>query len=127
MRIGLACGLVVGLLAVGPAVAAEGTEDARLEAFFRTYLDASFRAEPLSATRLGDHRFDDRLDDLSAAALAREGRPGPEDPGRSAHGGRPEKSLRGGRIDFEIFKQHLERAVWTYETSSRSRTTRGLR
>ena len=45
-------------------------EDARLVAFFQAYLDRSFRDEPLSATRLGDHRFDDRLDDLSAEARA---------------------------------------------------------
>ena len=45
-------------------------EDARLAAFFQAYLDEAFRAEPLMATRLGDHRFDDRLDDLSPEARA---------------------------------------------------------
>ena len=30
----------------------------------------AFRAEPLMATRLGDHRFDDKLDDLSPEARA---------------------------------------------------------
>ena len=42
--------------------------DALLESFFREYLEAAFRLEPLMATRLGDHRFDDQLDDLSKAA-----------------------------------------------------------
>ena len=39
-----------------------------LESFFREYLEAAFRLEPMLATRLGDHRFDDQLDDLSVAA-----------------------------------------------------------
>ena len=37
-----------------------------LESFFRDYLEAAFRLEPMLATRLGDHRFDAELDDLSA-------------------------------------------------------------
>ena len=78
------------------------------------------------ATRLGDHRFDDQLDDLSAEA-------------RAAHVERDRKALaelprkvdydklsRDGQIDFEIFRQHLDprRSGWP-RTSGRSRTTRG--
>src|SRR6516225_7652922 len=45
-------------------------EDARLAALFKEYLDESFRLRPMDATRLGDHRFDHLLDDLSPAARA---------------------------------------------------------
>ncbi len=113
MRKSLARGLVFGILAVGQAYAAE--DDARLETFFQSYLDASFRAEPLSATRLGDHRFDDRLDDLSPAARAARAdldRKNLDELSRTID---PKTLSRGGRIDYEIFKHHLERAIWTYE------------
>src|SRR5438552_1009931 len=52
-----------------PALGAE-TGDAKLTAFFRSYLEDEFRQRPLEATRLGDHRFDHRLDDISAKARA---------------------------------------------------------
>src|SRR5438876_12281525 len=52
------------------APAAPNAEDAKLAAFFKSYLDAEFRRHPSAATRAGDHRFDDRLDDLSPAAQA---------------------------------------------------------
>ena len=36
---------------------------------FKEYLEGEFRARPLEATRLGEHRFDDRLDDDFPAHL----------------------------------------------------------
>lgn len=109
-------GCVLGLLSVTTMpCAAEEDEDAKLAAFFQAYLDETFRAQPLTATRLGDHRFDDRLDDLSAGA-------------RAAHLGRDRKALaelagriaddklsRPGQIDLEIFRHHLTREIWLAE------------
>ena len=60
--------LVAGLLNLASSCLLAEDMDRRLEAFFRTYLDRHFEQQPLSATRLGDHRFDDRLDDLSPGA-----------------------------------------------------------
>src|SRR4051812_9307449 len=106
--IGIVSGLA-GLLfsASGFAPGAEEgkpDEDARLTAFFRAYLDEAFRDEPLMATRLGDHRFDDKLDDLSPDA-------------RAAHIDRDRRALadlprkvefqalsRSGQIDYEILR-----------------------
>jgi uncharacterized protein (DUF885 family) len=109
---------MVALLGVGSmTIAADGAkgEDGKLEAFFRAYLDDLFRDEPLTASKLGDHRYDDRLDDISAAA-------------RAARVGRDRKALAelarrvdrsklspDGRIDFEILAHHLERSVWLAE------------
>jgi len=93
------------------------TEDARLETFFKKYLEDDFRHRPLEATRLGDHRFDHLLDDVSARA-------------RAAGTERTRKTLaklfkqidqkklsRSGQIDFEILEQHLKRTLWLAENT----------
>ena len=50
-------------------------EDAKLESFFRHYLDERFAMHPTEATSLGDHRFDNKMDDISPAALNISGNP----------------------------------------------------
>src|SRR5215475_11453035 len=62
--------LLLGLLCLSNQARAQG-EDAKLERFFRAYLDKSFRLQPLHATEMGDHRFDAQLEDLSPAGRAR--------------------------------------------------------
>src|SRR5205085_11593651 len=92
-------------------------EDARLAALFKEYLEAEFKARPLEATRLGDHRYDHLLDDLSPKA-------------RAASAGRWRKALqelsrrisykrlsRAGQIDYEIFAHHLKRDLWLAENT----------
>ena len=68
------------------------------------------------ATRLGDHRFDDKLDDLSpearAANVERDRRALAELPRKVDYN----TLSRGGQIDYEILRQHLTRAVWLAET-----------
>lgn len=119
MKSELAVGLLVLLgcatmLRADDAVTLKG-EDARLNEIFKAYLEQVFQAEPLTATRLGDHRFDDRLDDLSAEARAAN-----VDRDRKALASLPEqvdyaKLTRNGQIDFEIFAKHLERSIWLAE------------
>ena len=53
------------------ALAASATTDARFDALSKRYIDEFGRYSPVSATQLGDHRFDGELDDLSAAGRAR--------------------------------------------------------
>src|SRR5438552_10726196 len=55
-------------LATGSPRAAAQEADAKLARFFQDYLQEHFRAQPLVATRLGDHRFDHLLDDVSRQA-----------------------------------------------------------
>jgi len=51
-----------------PAMSAPArTADASFKAVEDEWLDGWMRLNPVAATQLGDHRFDDRLDDLSAA------------------------------------------------------------
>src|SRR3954468_12573838 len=102
MCVGLAGLLGWGAAAFGAEPRGAEDEDDRLVAFFQAYLDAWFRAEPTMATRLGDHRFDDRLDDLSAEARAANldrMRKTLEDlPRKVAYA----KLSRNGQIDYEI-------------------------
>jgi uncharacterized protein (DUF885 family) len=112
--------LLLGLSAVVagwlPLAAAED-EDARLTAWFKRYLDDEFRRHPLDATRLGDHRFDDRLDDLSAKARASwpdSTRAALRDLEKQID---PKKLSRSGQIDYEILEHHLTRTLWLAENT----------
>src|SRR5262249_47907799 len=97
--------------------AATENEDTRLAAFFQKYLDESFRLRPMDATRLGDHRFDHLLDDVSPAARA----------GWKKHTQQTldelpkkidyKKLSRAGQIDFEIWKQDLDRSLWLMDNT----------
>src|SRR5476651_675008 len=44
------------------------TGDAKLQQFFKQYLDAEFKLHPVFATRAGNHDYDDLLDDVSPKA-----------------------------------------------------------
>ncbi|MDR3637775.1 MAG: DUF885 domain-containing protein [Isosphaeraceae bacterium] len=111
--------LLVALLCVplGANAAADppADEDAKLAAFFQSYLDQSFEAQPLFATRTGDHRFDDRLDDLApdtrAANVERDRKTLAELPRRVHY----DQLSRNAQIDYEVFRHHLEREVWLAE------------
>ena len=102
------CGAVAA-----PALAA----DSALEVFFRSYLDERFALHPMEATQLGDHRFDDKLDDLSPAALEKS----------LAHLKATRAKLRkeipranlspDERISYDIFAHELEAAIWVRENT----------
>src|SRR5437588_9261604 len=101
----------------GPSAQPADTEDARLAAFFKDHLEREFRHRPLEATRLGDHRFDHLLDDLSAKARAatteRTRKALADLPARIDY----KKLTRGGQIDFEILEHHLKRELWLAENT----------
>jgi uncharacterized protein (DUF885 family) len=116
----LLAGLSLCLLALAvtssPLLAAENAEE-RLSAFFKAYLEEAFRRRPLEATRLGEHRFDHLLDDISAEARA-----GWIDHYRRTLAELPKKVdysqlPRSGQIDYEIFKHHLTTALWLAENT----------
>jgi uncharacterized protein (DUF885 family) len=99
------------------APGATSSADAILASFFKEFLDATFGMKPLQATRLGDHRFDHSLDDLSKDARTR----------WSAHLRRTLQRLpravpfselsRDGQIDFEILEGELTRRLWLAENT----------
>jgi uncharacterized protein (DUF885 family) len=113
----LAAAVVAMALMAGSGAASAQDADARLEAFFKQYLEDYFRQRPLEATRLGDHRFDHQLDDLSKASrdgwLAQARKTLKELPRQVDYA----KLSRNGQTDFEIFKQELTRTIWLTENT----------
>lgn len=102
-------GLVLGASTLPAA------EDARLEAFFRDYLEQVFQQQPTTATALGDHRFDAQLDDISPVARAGWKKLTQQTlrelPRRIAY----RQLSRPAQIDFEILQQELRRNLWLDE------------
>ena len=86
--------------------------DAKLEEFFKSYLHAHFQQQPLEATRMGDHRFDAQLEDLTADARAKwlslTKQTMKELPRQVAYS----KLSRAGQIDFEILQHTLKADEW---------------
>jgi uncharacterized protein (DUF885 family) len=113
---------IIALLLLPALARAVDGEDAKLEAFFRAYLDKKFQQQPLDATRLGDHRFDHLLDDVSPAARAnwaRRDRQTLDDLPRQVD---YKKLTRSGQIDYEILAHDLEYALWQYANDRRFET-----
>ena len=119
MKLALA-GLLLMLFVLAfltPQMFAAESEEQRLSAFFKEYLEEAFRRRPLEATRLGDHRFDRLLDDVSAKARA----------GWTAHYRQTlvdlpkkvdyAKLTRSAQIDYEIFKHNLTASLWFAENT----------
>jgi uncharacterized protein (DUF885 family) len=119
MKCALAClplSLFVLVTFAAPLMAADN-EDAQLTAFFKAYLEEAFRLRPLEATRLGDHRFDHLLDDLSAKARA-----GWTTHYRQTLAELPKKIdytklSRSAQIDHDIFKHNLTASLWLAENT----------
>jgi uncharacterized protein (DUF885 family) len=106
--------VIAGILALAATAQAA---DSPLETFFRRYLDERFALHPVDATALGDHRFDDKLDDLSPAALEKS----------LAHLKATRAKLRkeiprakllpDEQINFDIFAHELEASIWVRENT----------
>ena len=98
-----------------PAMASQQTADARFKAVADGWLDGWMRLNPVSATQLGDHRFDDRIDDLSADGRARL-----VDFSRKTLASLDAidtKALsRENQVDALILRNQLESDIWNLET-----------
>jgi len=91
------------------------TADSTLTNFFKHYLDQTFRLRPMEATQLGDHRFDDQLDDLSPAARkhwVEHARHTLEELPKQVD---YKQLSRAAQIDFEILQQDLTKSLWLEE------------
>jgi uncharacterized protein (DUF885 family) len=108
-------GLMMVLGLITPSYAQES--DAKLETFFRDYLEEVFAMRPLEATQLGDHRFDHLLDDLSPEARAawltqsrRRLEALPQDV--------PYAELSAnGKVSYGILRDELARSIWLAENT----------
>lgn len=109
------CTSLICFWAFAVSVQANFPEEQKLNDWFRSYLETVMTQEPMMATRLGDHRFDDKLEDLSAEARAMR-----LDRDKKALADLPKaviyKSLsRSAQIDFEILSRYLESRIWMTE------------
>ncbi len=108
--------LVLFLLSL-TASTVRAAEDDRLTEFFKAFLEEEFRQRPLEATRLGDHRFDHLLDDVSPTAragwVARIAPTLADLPKKVDYA----KLTRSGQIDFEILKHDLTRTLWLHDNT----------
>jgi len=91
---------------------AQSTEDQKLQAFFKNYLEQRFHQQPLDATQLGDHRFDALLDDISPAARESWRNLSKETLAELPKQIDYKKLSRDGQIDFEIFQHELVLRMW---------------
>ncbi|HEX7470491.1 MAG TPA: DUF885 domain-containing protein, partial [Verrucomicrobiae bacterium] len=107
--------LAVSWLLVGLTTALAQEAGAKLDAFFKNYLEQHLHQQPLEATQLGDHRFDNQFDDISPPAragwLALTRKTLKELPQQVDY----KKLSRDGQIDFEIFRHELETKIWLTE------------
>ena len=93
------------------------TADDKLAQFYKKHLDECFQLRPLEASMLGDHRYDHLLDDVSKSARD----------GWLTHTRRQLERLvkevpvaelsADGKIDFEIFRDDLQRNIWLTENT----------
>jgi len=107
--------LALVLFAGTQAVLSRTTEDAKLESFFRQHLDVSLRQRPMEATGLGDHRYDNLLDDISNEARVgwlKQTRTTLKALARAVN---YKELSRAGQINFEILQHDLRRDIWLTE------------
>jgi uncharacterized protein (DUF885 family) len=108
--------LLVFVLFSVSALAAE-SEDAKLAAFFKSYLDAELKAKPLDATRAGDHRYDHLLDDVSPKARAANVERTRQTLAALPKAVEKDKLSRSGQIDYEILEHSLKYGLWQAENT----------
>jgi uncharacterized protein (DUF885 family) len=111
----LAYTIIATMTDKSPATPPVSSEDDKLAAFFRAYLDANARRHPYDATRAGDHRYDHLLDDLSpqarAADIAATRQTLADLPKQVDYA----QLSRDGQIDFEILQHYLTYLLWKHE------------
>ena len=115
MKTTLSALLLTGLAISFPTMTFGETADAKLDGFYRQHLEKVFEMRPVEATELGDHRFDDRLDDLSAAArdawVQLDRQTLAELPRQVEY----DELSSANKVNYEILKHALTRAIWTAE------------
>ena len=97
-------------------------EDAKLQQYFKQYLDAEFKLHPVFATRSGNHDYDHLLDDVSPkarqAAIERTRTTFADLPKKIAY----KKLTRSAQIDFEIWQHELKKEIWLADNTKRFET-----
>jgi uncharacterized protein (DUF885 family) len=98
-----------------PAYSADAGADARFEAIGRRYIDEFGRYSPVSATALGDHRYDGNLDDLGAEGRAR-GSAWTRELLAQLEAIDPATLSRANQVDAAVLANQLRYAIWSEQT-----------
>src|SRR5262245_14369532 len=116
-RVVLALGssMLVPLMAGDALAQSHSCADRAFEALGRRWLDQSSRPSPASATPLGDHRFDHRIDDVSAAGRAA-GLRFSRDMLRRLDAIDKNQLSRANQVDAAILANSLRGDIWRTET-----------
>src|SRR6266446_10622534 len=111
-------GCVVFLVLLGNAALVTAQEaDAKLEAVFKSYLDDYFRLRLMEATRLGDHRFDTQLEELTPEARAKWLEHTKKTLATLPKEVSYQELSRPAQIDFEILEHTLKADQWLAENT----------
>lgn len=111
------CFFGLGFALLSNSLVFASSEDQALEQFYREHLERWLKQNPVDATRLGDHRYDQLLDDLSPRARQErldEAKKTLRDLPRRVN---YRRLSRGGQIDFEILQHELETGIWIEENT----------
>jgi len=98
-----------------PTATAQATQDAAFAALSKRFLDEGLALSPVSATQIGDHRFDSEIDDLSVT-----GRQKAVDWNKALLADLDKidatKLSRENQVDALILRNQLQGTIWDLET-----------
>ena len=97
------------------AAHAAPNEDSKFEAIVNDYVEALLKTHPENATELGDHRYDDRLDDYSRAGIERDVKFARDTLAELAKVNRAKLRVTN-RIDLRILENALQSQIYSRET-----------
>ncbi|CAN5881735.1 DUF885 domain-containing protein [soil metagenome] len=111
---------LLGMTAAAPftfgALAQAATPaDAKFEALAKGWVDASLRLSPVGATQIGDHRFDDLIDDMGPAGRAAVVKLATQTLAALQATPRAELS-RANQVDASILENQVRSDLWTTQT-----------
>jgi uncharacterized protein (DUF885 family) len=107
--------MAVGVLMILFSCTNDTTKDAEFVSFANGYIDRYLELNPETATELGDHRFDDRLDDYGSAGV-KERLDFNKSALREARKIDPENLSEVNRVDYHILLNEIEKKIFELET-----------
>lgn len=111
----LGSSLLVPAVSTDAAAQTGSRADHSFEAIARRWLDQSMRLSPISATTIGDHRFDTRVDDVSATGRAVALRYA-QRMLRALEGIEVAQLSRANQVDAALLKNALRAQIWQTDT-----------
>jgi uncharacterized protein (DUF885 family) len=91
------------------------SEDQKFESFAKGYIEQLLERNPESATILGDHRFDDRMNNYTQAGMQQELK-AQREAQQSIQKIEPSRLSSTNRIDYKILDNNIESMVFQLET-----------